>query len=451
MAVLLLAAAFSLPHLLDWDVATRASRSAVDEPLITPLHGWWDPKLLGPGTLPAIALAVLGWVWLPGWCRRASWSRLLVVGYVLSLAWCLSLALVDGTSGLSRVLGSSDEYLPTARAVTDVGALLHEYVARIPYSAAPENWPTHVAGHPPLMLLFFVGLVHLGLGGDLAAGLVVTVVGASLPVAALVALRALGAQDAARRAAPFLLLSPVAVFVAVSADAVIGTVMAWGIACLALAGAAAARGAAVRVHLGWSLLAGLLLGCGVMMSYGMPLMGLVALAVLVAAGSWRPLVPTALAALAVVLGFALAGFSWWQAYPVLTDRYWDGIAADRPAWYWTWGDLACLVVITGLLVPAGLAVALGRVRGGARGLLRRGAGVPQEVRVLVLLSLSTLLVVALADASRMSKAETERIWVPFVPWLTVAVALLPTRWLRVGLAVQLICTLAVQQLLYTSW
>ena len=41
----------------------------------------------------------------------------------------------------------------------------------------------------------------------------------------------------------------------------------------------------------------------------------------------------ALAALAVVVGFAFGGFSWWEAYPVLNDRYWDGIAAIRPASY----------------------------------------------------------------------------------------------------------------------
>ncbi|MCM0619566.1 hypothetical protein [Nocardioides bruguierae] len=448
VALVLVALAFALPHLLGWDVHTRASRSSVDAPLIPPLHGWLEPKLLGPGTLPALALAVLGWTWFGRWARTARWGRLLLVGYLLCLGWCLALALVDGPSGLSRVLGSDVEYLPTARSVTDVGALLGEYVSRIPYAAAPDNWPTHVAGHPPLMLLFFVGLVHLGLGGDLAAGVVVTVVGATLPLAVLVAARALGAERHARAAAPFLVLSPVAVFVAVSADAVIGATMAWGLAALAVAATTRGRG-----WLPWSVVAGLLLGAGVMMSYGMPLMGLVALAVLATARSWRPLVPAALAALAVVLGFALAGFAWWEAYPVLHDRYWDGIAADRPAAYWLWGNLAALVVITGPLVPGALAVAGARLRA-----VSPLAGPARDaVRTVVLLSLATALVVLLADASRMSKAETERIWVPFVPWLTLAVALLPGvlegrgRWLRVGLAVQLAGTILVQQLFYTSW
>jgi hypothetical protein len=51
----------------------------------------------------------------------------------------------------------------------------------------------------------------------------------------------------------------------------------------------------------------------------------------------------------------------------------------------------------------------------------------------------------------MSRAEVERIWLPFVPWLLVSCALLPDRWRRVGLAVQLVWALLVQHLLYTSW
>ena len=57
----------------------------------------------------------------------------------------------------------------------------------------------------------------------------------------------------------------------------------------------------------------------------------------------------------------------------------------------------------------------------------------------------------LADLSRMSKAEVERIWLPFVPWLLVSTALLPERWRRWGVAVQVVSALLVQQLLYTSW
>ena len=45
----------------------------------------------------------------------------------------------------------------------------------------------------------------------------------------------------------------------------------------------------------------------------------------------------------------------------------------------------------------------------------------------------------------------ERIWLPFVPWLTLSLALLPARWRRSGLALQVVTALVVQHLLYTSW
>lgn len=424
VALLLVALAVALPLATGWEVWTRAPRSAVPDE-VPPLHGWWEPKLLGPGTVPAVAIALLGWWHGPRLARRLSWGRLLLAVYAGGLAWLLALAFVDGTEGISRVLGSSYEYLPSAREVTSVHALLEGYVDRIPIDAA-DAWPTHPAGHPPGALLFFVLLDRIGLGGSFAAGLVVTALAATTAVAVLVTLRALGAEEAARRVAPFLALAPAAVFMAVSADALFAAVAAWGLACLALA----TRGR----WLPWSVLAGLLLGWCVMSSYGLPLLGILAVAVLVLGRSWRPLPVAAAAALVVVLAFAAYGFAWWEAFPVLRERYWDGIAADRPASYWMWGNLAALVVCAGPLLGAGLAV------------LRRSSD-----RVVLLLASAAVATVLVADLSQMSKAEVERIWLPFVPWLLLSVALLPQRWLRWGLLLQVGWALLVQHLLYTSW
>jgi methylthioxylose transferase len=431
VALLLVAAAFLVPRWLGWEVWPRAPRSASPRE-VPPLHGLWEPKWWGPGTLPAVLVAVLAARFGPGLAARLSWGRLLLTSYAVGLAWLLSLAFVDGSDGISRVLGGRYEYLDSARDVTDVSALLHGYVDRIPIDA-PDAWPTHPAGHPPLALLFFVGLVKVGLGGDFAAGLVVTALAATTALAVLVTLRALGAEESARRAAPFLVLTPAAVFMAVSADALFAAVAAWGLACLALGARAPSRG---RL-LGSSVLAGLLLGVGTMMSYGLPLVGVVALGVLLAARSWLPLPIAAGAALAVVLGFAAGGFAWWDAYPVLQDRYWDGIAADRPASYWLWGNLAAALVSGGPLLGAGLARTVAHWR--------------RADRVVVLLVAAAAACIVIADLSRMSKAEVERIWLPFVPWLTLSVALLPERWRRWGLVLQLAWALLVQHLLYTTW
>ena len=64
---------------------------------------------------------------------------------------------------------------------------------------------------------------------------------------------------------------------------------------------------------------------------------------------------------------------------------------------------------------------------------------------------AALAMVVAADLSQMSRAEVERIWLPFVPWLLVSCALLPERWRRRGLVLQLVVALAVQHLLSTGW
>ncbi len=426
--LVLMLAAWVVPTAFGWNVHARADAAQV----FPPLHGFWQAKL-GPGTLPALLLALLGWRYAAALAERLPWRRLLAASYAAGVAWLLALAHVDGSSGISRVLGNPDEYLRTVRQTTDVSATLHEYVSRIPYSATPDNWPTHVAGHPAGALLTFIGLDRIGLGSDYAAGLVVTLVAATTALAVLVTLRALGAEAIARRAAPFLVLTPAAVFMAVSADAYFAAVAAWGLAALALGATQESRTRGVA----WSVLAGLLLGYAVELSYGLPLIGLVAVAVLVAARAWWPLPVAGVAALAVVLGFAAAGFSWWEAYPVLRQRYWDGIASDRPASYWLWGDLAALGFSAGPLLGAGIG-RLAALRGRAD-------------RVVLLLAGSALAAVVAADLSLMSKAEVERIWLPFVPWLTLSLVLLPERWRRWGLGAQLVTALLVQHLLYTSW
>ena len=416
------------------EVFSRAPRNASDRE-VPPLHGLWEPKWWGPGTAPALLLALLGWRYAARLADRLPWRWLLLTSYVVGLAWMFSLALVDGSEGLARQLGNPFEYLVTAREVTDVPVLLDTWQRRMPlYSDGA--FPTHVAGHPPAALLFFVGLVRLGLGGDLAAGVVVTLLAASTAPAVLVTLRALGASTVARRAAPFLVLAPSAVFMAVSGDAVFATIGSWGLACLALGATRTRRGPA----LAWSALAGLLLGTVVMMSYGLPLLGVVAVAVLLAARSWLPLPVAALTALVVVLGFAAAGWAWWEYYPVLVDRYDEGIAKDRPEDYWRWANLALLVISAGPLVAAGVTQLLGTTREALR-----------RHRAPVLLAGAGVLMVAIADASGMSKAEVERIWLPFVPWLLVSCALLPERWRRWGLALQLLTALVVQHLFYTVW
>lgn len=431
VAVALIALAIVVPPLLGQSVHVRS---------FPPLHAEWLPRL-GPGTIPAVVLAVLASVYGVGLAARVSWRLLLVGAFAVGAAWMVSLATVDGLDGIGHILDTSYEYLETARAVTDFPATLRDYVAHIPLDS-PDNWPVHIAGHPAGALLFFVVLVQLGLGSGLAAGIVVLLLGASTPVAVLVLLRRLGAEQGARRAAPFLVMGSAAIWMAVSADGMFGAVAAWGL-CLLAFGATARSRAGIAA---WSVGAGLLLGYCVMLSYGLPLLGVLAVAVLLLARNWRPLPWAAGAALVVVLAFAAFGFAWWEAYPVLVDRYWDGVASRRQPTYWMWANFAALAVSAGPIVGAAIAVTLQR---GIRPRTLRALATDE--RVVTVLALAGIVMVVLADLSQMSRAEVERIWLPFVPWLLLGTALLSERWRRIGFAGQLAFALVVQHLLATGW
>ena len=122
----------------------------------------------------------------------------------------------------------------------------------------------------------------------------------------------------------------------------------------------------------------------------------------------------------------------------MQQRYWQGIAHDRPFQYWSWANLASMVCAIGLGSVAGL----GRVFDPAA--IRRRSG-------LHLLMLAMLVAIVCADLSMLSKAETERIWLPFTVWLTAAPALLPQRSERLWLALNVIGALLLNSLVLTHW
>ncbi|PRC44607.1 hypothetical protein C6A85_99400, partial [Mycobacterium sp. ITM-2017-0098] len=93
-------------------------------------------------------------------------------------------------------------------------------------------------------------------------------------------------------------------------------------------------------------------------------------------------------------------------------------------------------------IGLGTVAAIGRVFDIAA--IRRRSG-------LHLLVIGALLAITVADLSRLSKAETERIWLPFTVWLVVATALLPRRSVRWWLALNVVGALAVNHLILTNW
>ncbi|MFF1643407.1 hypothetical protein ACFVXA_38495 [Streptomyces sp. NPDC058246] len=426
-----------------------------------PVFAQWEPHV-GPGTPAAIALAVAVVAYGPVLAARLPWRALLFSAWGTALAWTFSLALVDGWQrGIAGRLTTPNEYLRVISRFHDLPGTLRDFTHHI-VAHSPAPWPAHIAGHPPAATVTFVLLDRIGLGGGGWAGVWCITVGATAPVAVLVAVRALSGEALARRAAPFLVLAPAAVWVGTSADGYFAAVAAWAVAFLALAVTGHGSGAT-------GFVSGLLFGLTAYLSYGLTLFAVIAAAVLLLGSSrLRPL-PYLLAGLAVIPAvFTLAGFNWWEAYRLLVTRYYEGVGGIRPYSYWVWANLACTALIVGPATVAGLRRACAApVRKGIRTCLRTPASEPrQALRTpaseprpalrtpaseprLALLVLAALLALLIADLSGMSKAETERIWLPFAMWLLAASAFLPRP--RAWLTAQATLALLLNHLLLTGW
>ncbi|TDO33040.1 hypothetical protein C8E87_8521 [Paractinoplanes brasiliensis] len=441
-----------------------------------PLFAHWRPHA-GLGTPAAVVIAVLVWWRGPALAARLSWRRLTLAAYGVAVVWSLTLALVDGWSrGVAGRLATRPEYLHEVGGVTDIPGMLREFTSRI-LAGNADSWTTHVSGHPPGALLTFVALDRIGLSGGGWAGMVCIAVGALAAIAVPHTVRLLGADDAARAAVPFAVLFPGAVWAGVSADGLFAGVTATGVALLAHALTRGARTSA--------LAGGVLLGFGCYLSYGLVLLIVVVAGVLIAAGwRWGPLAWAAAGAAAVVVIFTAYGFWWLDGYHLVIERYYQGIASIRPYGYWVWANLAALAVSAGPVaavilrrsVPAAINVTgpgprpvsahsrggtrvatslrqmnwrpAGRAPAGSDFTRWRLSGADQ---VSWLLPVCAAVAILAADLSGYSKAEVERIWLPFAWWLTAGAALVPADQRRFWLAAQALTALAVNHLLLTTW
>lgn len=437
VAVLLVVAASVVgTHLGDLD-ETRVGAGA------PPLFAAWLPHYAW-GSLYAVLIGLAVVVFGPPMAQRLRWGVLLLCGYAGAVGFTIALAMVDGwRTGLAERLTAFTEYLHDVGKITDIPRMLAEFTSRIPLDS-PASWTTHVAGHPPGATLLFVWLDRVGLGGGGAAAIACVLLGCLAAVAVPVTLREVASVELARAAVPFAVLFPGAVWVGASGDAAFAGVTSTGIALLAI-GAKGLAGGWRMVPAGSALAGGVLLGYGVFMSYGLVLLAPLAVAVVALCRGWRALLPALAGAVAVLAVFTVAGFWWLAGYHALIQRYYLGLGASRSYAYWVWADLACLVFSVGpVLAP----VTRRAVLTGWRALRARTWSAPLGVATLVLASGAA---VAFADLSGLSKAEVERIWLPFAVWLLAGAVLLPPRPRRWWLAGQALTALLVNHLLLTSW
>jgi hypothetical protein len=302
----------------------------------------------------------------------------------------------------------------------------------------PDSWTTHVAGHPPGAFLVFLALDRIGLGGGGWAAIACVLAGGLVAVAVPQTIRLLGNEAAARAAVPFLVLFPGAVWIGVSADGLFAGVTATGVALLAHG--------LTRGSVAAALAGGAVVAFGAYLSYGLVLLTPIVAAAVIVGRRYRPLVWSVLGAAAVVVAFTAAGFWWLDGYHLVVERYHQGIASDRAYAYWVWADVAALAVSAG---PAA-AVIIRRAMADLRARVP-GRVLSRPVPVVALLPVAAAVAILIADLSGLSKAEVERIWLPFAVWLMAGSALLPAASRRSWLAAQAGTAILVNHLLLTAW
>lgn len=386
-----------------------------------PLVGALDPQLswrLGP----ALAIGLLAVAYAPRLAARLPWRSLLAMAAAASAAWALALAASDGVGAIAAPLLYPSDYLGEVQRAGDPLFLLRTFVERA------GQFATHPSAHPPGLLALLSALRGVGVHGEWVLAALVLAGGALAPPAALIAARELAGEASARAAAPFVALAPVALWVATSADALFMGVATAGVATMVVAtGRVGRRGDALAAA------GGLVLGLALHLSYGVAPLGLLVLGVAAARRRLRPLVVGA-AGCATVFGvFALGGFWWLDGLHQARELYAGGVSRSRPYTTFLLVSLAAFAVALG---PA-TAVGLARLRDRGLWLLAGGA----------------VLAVLAADLSGLSKGETERIWLPFAPWLLLAAGALagPARPARGWLAVQVGAALVLQATISSPW
>jgi hypothetical protein len=238
-------------------------------------------------------------------------------------------------------------------------------------------------------------------------------------VAALVGLREVAGEDVSRAAAPFVAIAPAAITIGSSGDAFFAGVGAWAVALTVLATGRKERRADLL-----ALAGGLLFGATMFLSYGLVLLGAIPLVAAMRRRRARPIVVAALAATLVVVAFLAAGFWWVEGLLATRLQYLASVARDRPYFYFVVANLAAFAIV---IAPAAW-IGLARLRDRGLWMLVGGA----------------LIAVALADISGMSKAEVERIWLPFVPWILVATAAVAPREARLAMLLSVCVSLSLQ-------
>ena len=403
----------------------------------------WDWRfgwgLIGAGLVASVIVVLAG----RGWFASARLRVVLAATGASAGVFSTLLALTDGRDGLFYGVEDDTEYLANLPLAPPAGDFVRNFVVDI------NDYSVHVRGHPPGFVVLLKMFDAAGLSGSWPVMLISLVSTMLLPIGVLIAVWAIAGERWVRRSAPFLIVAPYAIWMMTSADAFYSALGAWGVAFVALGVRRDGRGA---VWLG--AIGGLLLSTLLFMTYGGAVYLLVPLAIAIAgwrmrrhsgfgAGTTATVVGAVVMASTVTLMWFAAGFWWFAGAEATRDEYWEGTAQFR---IWNYFIFANLVVALFAVGPATF-VGLTRLR-------------DRRLWVLVGGALAGLMI---ANLSQLSKAETERIWLLFYPWLVIAGAALASRFdserLKLSantvfagwIALQAVCAILLQASLVSKW
>lgn len=390
----------------------------------------WDWRF-GWGLIGAAAVAALvcRGCW-SGWWWRIRQRWVVASAAVASSLFAALLALTDGLDGLRYGAEHKTEYLATLSTKPPAGEFVRTFLARL------DNYSVHVRGHPPGFVLVLKFLHGVRLGGVWPVVLLSVISTGVVAAAVLVTVRAIAGDEWMRRCAPLLIVAPYAIWMVTSADAFYTAVAAAGVAALA-EGVTRPR----RQSIWFGLAGGLLLGSLLFLTYLGALFVILPAVIVISAlvqhkrGAATSLLTAGLAAISVIAAFRVAGFWWLDGVTATKRQYAAGTAQFREWGYFKYGNIGAAMFAIGPLTVAGF----GTLRNRRMWLLVGAAG-------------AGLLV---SHLSQYTKAEVERIWLLFYPWLIIAGAALVTRsrrWLTPTLVgAQAACAVVLQAALVTKW
>ena len=393
-----------------------------------PFVGRWLWRF-GPRSFLAIGVAIIGVTALPWLAKRTHVWITVAASTLFAVVFGWALAIVDGWSSVIVPVVDRTEYWAGVRLARPFHLYLSTFVERGLYHSV------HVRGHPPgmMLLLLLMRAFHLrspwAAAGLSFVGIAATVVGVSVTV------HRLSGPEFTRRVAPLLAFAPFAVWQVTSADAFFSGVAAGAIALAAVA-ATSKRGAGQVIC---ALTSGVLTAATLHLTYGATMLIFLGLGVAIVGTNHSWYIPFAVGVVAVFATFWAGGFWWLDGVRATEVHYWAGTAKFRPPWYFLAANFTVLGFSIGIPTVASLALLPTPKR-------------QSKVRWTVL-PIAALLAVLAANVSQMSKGETERIWVLFMPWLVVAGLTMTTRTrsLRVWLALQAVAAIVLQAALISKW